>query len=198
LHFLWLTKKNPMIKKIQSREQKNPFYSFLMKNFNFYEVVEGNLLDAKESCIVHQCNCTTTRAAGLAAQLHEKFPWCDIYSKRNGYDLGHIGEALISGNGKDRRYVASLISQIYAGGPSDKTQFYVPHLDEVIADNNNTRVMLFQRALEDLASNGITTFAFPWGIGCGLAKGNWKTYEKILREWANKNKLVVRVYKRDS
>jgi hypothetical protein len=26
--------------------------------------------------------------------------------------------------------------------------------------------------------------ALPWGIGCGLAGGDWKVYEGAIREWA--------------
>lgn len=46
------------------------------------------------------------------------------------------------------------------------------------------------------SEKGVRSVALPWGIGCGLAGGDWVVYEGIIKEWAKKNEDVeVAVYK---
>lgn len=46
------------------------------------EVVTGDLLTVEADLIVHQCNCVTKRAKGLAAALFAAFPEADVYALR--------------------------------------------------------------------------------------------------------------------
>lgn len=41
--------------------------------------IEGDLLDSPCTYIVHQCNCKTTYAKGLAKSLFDKFPHANCY-----------------------------------------------------------------------------------------------------------------------
>jgi len=43
------------------------------------KIVRGNILDATDPVIAHQCNCVSTKAAGLAAQIFDRFPLSDTY-----------------------------------------------------------------------------------------------------------------------
>ena len=74
------------------------------------KTIVGDLLEAKEKYIVHQTNCTSTRgAAGLAYYIYKKFPYSNIYQERdNPYNPGSI---IISGDGKDQRYIVNLMGQ---------------------------------------------------------------------------------------
>jgi hypothetical protein len=44
--------------------------------------------------------------------------------------------------------------------------------------------------LEAVAGLGAKSLAFPYGIGCGLAGGDWKVYETMLRDWAAAHPLI--------
>jgi hypothetical protein len=39
----------------------------------------GDLLDATEQFIAHQCNCISQNAGGLAFYLFKKFPYANVY-----------------------------------------------------------------------------------------------------------------------
>jgi hypothetical protein len=61
------------------------------------KIVTGDLL--KANCleypyIIHQVNCTSIRAAGLAKAIFEAFPWADVYSDRSrrGDDVQRFGQ----------------------------------------------------------------------------------------------------------
>ena len=42
----------------------------------------GDLLSATEPFILHQSNCTSKGARGLAAAIHQRFPEADCYKRR--------------------------------------------------------------------------------------------------------------------
>src|SRR5690242_14918048 len=86
---------------------------------------KGNLLDATEQYIAHQCNCITTNSAGLAAQISKHFPYADPYSNRKNIhglrnraveeDRPVPGSIQIYGNGIDQRYVIGMFAQYNPG-----------------------------------------------------------------------------------
>jgi len=47
------------------------------------EMIKGDILDAKEDYILHQVNCVSTAAKGLAASIFTRFPECNIYTLRS-------------------------------------------------------------------------------------------------------------------
>jgi O-acetyl-ADP-ribose deacetylase (regulator of RNase III) len=145
-------------------------------------IVEGDLLDADEQYICHQCNCITTRAAGLAAKIHSRFPHADVYSPRGGRDTP--GGIIISGNGGDERLVISMMAQVYPGGP------------KFPGDLGGDREAMFGRCLDEIAAlAGMESLAFPWGIGCGMAGGSWERYEKMLVEFDGRVSALVSIYR---
>ena len=55
-------------------------------------------------------------------------------------------------------------------------------------DSKISRLKAFEKCLTQIAelhSEESFSVAFPYGIGCGLAGGDWKEYEKMLRDFAN-------------
>lgn len=44
--------------------------------------IHGNLLNAKESYICHQCNCVTIKSHGLSKTISDIYPWADLYKTR--------------------------------------------------------------------------------------------------------------------
>lgn len=135
------------------------------------QTIQGNLLDATEQYIVHQCNCVSVQTAGLAYSIFHKFPYADVREKHlNGHS--EPGTIDIHGNGKDQRYVINLFGQYYPGEPR------YPGSKK---DGYDARIYYFMRGLDEVFSiPGIESVAFPWMIGCGLAGGDWERYERLL------------------
>jgi O-acetyl-ADP-ribose deacetylase (regulator of RNase III) len=172
------------------------------------KVIKGDLLESKEKYIVHQTNCCSTGAGGLAYYLFKKFPYADVYSCRDrsmhlGWSTDEIGSRpavehdqpgtiIIRGNGKDQRYVVGVMGQYYPGGPG-----YGKHRD---IDGPIVRQRYFHQALWELAQiENLESVAFPYGIGCGLAAGDWEVYFKILNNFADylSGKVDVVIYQKD-
>lgn len=156
---------------------------------NHVETVNGNLLDAKEDYIVHQCNCVSTGAKTLAEQIFKKYPYANTYLHRirgvkNTYDKP--GTIEILGNGKELRYIVNMYSQFY------------PSVAKYGNDTKEKRVQWFKECLHELGmieEIGNKTFAMPYLIGCGAAGGDWETYKGMIEDFANEKKVKVVLYK---
>lgn len=154
------------------------------------EIVTGDLFEATEKYLVHQCNCVTNKAAHLAKDMFDKFPHADIYSPRTAPDKpGHI---IIKGNGQDERYVVALLGQYYPG----KARYPLSSLDGI-----PVREKYFYHALLRLAKEpALESIAFPWRIGCGAAGGDWEHYLEMITNFANyvgTKDVKVRIYRRE-
>jgi hypothetical protein len=139
-------------------------------------VIKGNLLHASEKYIAHQTNCVTHRAAHLSRDVFRKFPHADIYSKRNIPDKP--GTIIVRGDGKRQRYVINMLGQIYPGSPKFQGMGY---------DTWRHRESYFNCCLHAiLRLSNLDSIAFPYGIGCGAAGGDWESYRDMLRWFTSK------------
>jgi O-acetyl-ADP-ribose deacetylase (regulator of RNase III) len=146
-------------------------------------IVSGDLLDATELYIGHQCNCITSgRGAGLAKVLFEKFPYANTYAQRKV--PSEPGSYSVHGAGKDRRLIANFYAQYYPGKPKQRQDTKDQRLEWLISSMDR-----FVREC------GPSEFALPYGIGCGLAGGNWETYHEALKKFAGDRNLKIRLYK---
>lgn len=148
---------------------------------NMIKTIVGDLLEAKEKYIVHQTNCVTTGAGGLAKFLFNKFPYADVYSTRTEEDRtinllrDKPGSITICGNGQDQRLIVNLMGQLYPGG------FW----DDMPEDNEEMRHKFFHKALLKLSKiPDLESVAFPFKIGCGIAGGNWEWYLGTINNFA--------------
>lgn len=154
------------------------------------EIVTGDFFSSEEKYICHQCNCVTSTAAHLAKDVFEKYPYANIYAKRQEHDKpGHI---IIKGNGQDQRYVVALLGQYYPGKPK------YPHSN---LDGTAIREKYFHQSLLRLAKvPDLESIAFPWRIGCGAAGGSWDHYLGTLTNFAQyvetKQGAKVVIYRR--
>ena len=141
-------------------------------------LVNGNLLDAKETYLCHQCNCVSFRSAHLAKDVFNRFPYANVYREHINGCEDEPGTILIRGNGEDKRFVVAMFGQLL---PGKSRRPY----DKDYEDCDDLRLLFFQdclNALQDLEIPG--TFAMPYGIGCGAAGGDWKEYYKLIEEFA--------------
>jgi O-acetyl-ADP-ribose deacetylase (regulator of RNase III) len=142
------------------------------------KIVNGSLLDSDYQYIAHQCNCHSQRGAGLASAIFKAFPWADVYSSRSerGNDSSLFGSITIHGDPKrDQRVVINIYGQLKPGKPSPGR------------DSAASRLQAFRKALDKIAElPELESIGFPYGIGCGLAGGDWNEYEKLLEDFAER------------
>jgi len=151
------------------------------------EVVQGDICDVGCQYIAHQCNCVTTHAAHLARQIFTKYPYADIYLDRIYSKIKTIkdlpmdqrpGRIVVSGNGIGQRYVINMLGQVFPGRPRFITGM----------DTEKLREHYFLQCLWRVSRiSGLREVAFPYGIGCGAAGGDWLKYEMSIREYADAN-----------
>jgi O-acetyl-ADP-ribose deacetylase (regulator of RNase III) len=142
------------------------------------KIINGNLLDSDCLYIAHQCNCYSRRGAGLASAIFKAFPWADVYSSRSerGNDTSLFGSITVHGDPKRKeRYVVNIYGQLKPGKPSPGR------------DSAASRLEAFGKALDQIAKlPELESIGFPYGIGCGLAGGDWNEYERFLEDFADR------------
>lgn len=133
--------------------------------------ISGNLITTPVDIIVQQCNCTTSTTKGLS----------DVIKKSLGvyiYDQSRqTGTIIVNKTRKDvPGYVANFMAQRGPGKPRG-------------TDSYENRLAWFSLCLDHLRAYlqnhpEMKSVAFPHGIGCGLAGGNWRDYRKYINDFA--------------
>lgn len=146
-------------------------------------IITGDLLEATEDYIAHQCNCVSSEAKTLAKDLFDKYPHANTYPRRTDKskysEPGTIG---ICGRRSHRRKIINMYAQYYPTGP-------------VGFDTARYREKLFEECLESIGLNTDGTIAMPFKIGCGAARGSWPAYYKMIESFCVKFNRSVVLYK---
>lgn len=133
--------------------------------------VNGDILTLperdKDTIICHQVNCKGVMGAGLAKQIRSKWPI--VYNEY--IRVVDICEKLILGNFQNievgpHLYVANLYGQDGYGRDKCYTNY----------------AALASALFRIMKENPHATFRIPYGLGCGLAGGNWETVFNIIKE----------------
>lgn len=150
---------------------------------------DGDILSNAYGIICHQVNCRGVMGAGLAKQVKEKYP--KVF---NWY-----------------KYYCESISPIHLLG---YTQFVTVDEDKasnptlvvanLFAQDNYGRGKLYTdyKALEkclksvyNIANAHNLPVYIPYGIGCGLAGGDWSKVENLIKEIFNDCKVLCTIVK---
>lgn len=167
---------------VVKKTEKNFIFSFLVATMTIIEVIEGDLLESNEHYIAQQCNCVTTKPHGLSQSIAKKYPWANIYAQRCARSANTALKPSIPGtidistspNGETR------IIHLYAQWTSGKSGSYNRYYPETFNDTMQNRISWFRLCLEHLDQLQLHRVAMPYGIGCGLAGGDWPTYQSML------------------
>jgi O-acetyl-ADP-ribose deacetylase (regulator of RNase III) len=144
------------------------------------KIINGNILDATENILCQQVNTCGVMGAGLAKQIINKYPsvyWeykqiCDTPK----YLLGEVLYITI----KPNKFIACLFGQ-NGYGRSSKVYTNYQALESALLK------------VKSFAKKQKYSIAIPYGIGCGLANGDWNiVYDIINRIFDNYN---VTIYK---
>jgi O-acetyl-ADP-ribose deacetylase (regulator of RNase III) len=155
----------------------------------------GDLLTAKEEYIIHQCNCTSSTAAGLAQAITTKFPYAAPYTHRRP-NPAHRSRCLPEDASKPGTI------QVWRSPSADSPHFIGLYAQQgpgkpYGVDSRSAREEWFRYCLGLIEKiSEVKSVAFPWQIGCGLAGGDWRVYEGMIWEWAeNHPDISIVVYK---
>lgn len=175
----------------------------IVKHIDMLTIKFRNLLDAQEEYIVQQCNCIGTRTNGLSRQIALRFPHADPYRWKHPLTPGGFiaiqedrhtpGEIEVLGDkSKGERPVICMFAQVGPGRPystCNSTGIYG-------IDNHDARSLWFARCLENIVKEvNPSSLAFPYGIGCGLAGGDWQNvYNPILQRFSQRHHIAVVLY----
>jgi len=143
------------------------------------EIISGNILDVQKGIIVHQVNCLGVMGAGLAKHIRDKYPqhYQDyikkVNSRKNKREL--LGK-VIATKINDDLYIVGIFGQYDIGYDKCYTDYnaIIESLDSIAWFRNK---MLLQDLKKEL------DIYIPYGIGCGLAGGDWNKVSDILNRW---------------
>ena len=136
--------------------------------------VEGNILEAAKApaVIVQQVNCLGVMGAGLAKQIATKWPVVKLHYTNlcRGFEahspelMGEVQFVEVS----ESVYVANLFGQNGYGRGQCFTDYTV-----------------YPRALKSLLQAPVQSpqVYIPYGLGCGLAGGDWSVMEPLLEKY---------------
>jgi len=160
------------------------------------KIIKGDITESECKYLAHQCNCNTVKSHGLSKTIADKWPWADIYSKRVaiGYRNATIKPSipgtieLITNQNSDeddKKMIICLFAQWAPGKCGDYARYY----PKTYNDTKENRLAWFKECLAKIDELNLDEIAMPYKIGCGLAGGNWKTYEQILE--STKTRIVL-------
>ena len=144
------------------------------------KLIEGDILTpptrSGNTIICHQVNCRAAMGAGLARQIRDKWPIVfDEYVKVcSPKKLGDFQVVQVA----QQLYVANLFGQLIFGRDKRQTNYAA------------LGTALF-RAMKEYPN---ATFRIPYGLGCGLAGGDWATVLNLIEEAANAWNVNVEIW----
>jgi O-acetyl-ADP-ribose deacetylase (regulator of RNase III) len=163
------------------------------------EIIEGNILKAKETYLVQQCNCLTVTSHGLSKTLAKTYSWGDPYRNRKSLnyrncavpeDRDKPGTIKILQSPDNTKAIICMFAQWAPGKP----QRYKSYPD-IEMDTYSNRQKWFQECLERVEKINVTELAFPWKIGCGLAGGNWNKYYNMIKAFSDRTGIKCTLYR---
>lgn len=130
-----------------------------------------NILTTDADILVHQVNGLGVMGAGLAKQIAHKYPHVERAYKRFVHEHGGTPETLLG----QHQFVAT----------DDFTVANVFGQARIGRDRRQTNYNALEKGLERVAhtarSNELSV-AIPYGIGCGLAGGEWQVVSSIIEK----------------
>ncbi|KIN27490.1 macro domain-containing protein [Bacillus subtilis] len=156
------------------------------------KIVKGNILDASEDIIVQQVNCKGVMGAGLAKAILNKYPNVkkEYQSFRNfNLNKGLTDKDLLGLVNYVRVSDVKVIANIFGQVNIKKNRF-----DNTVYTKTDalTRGLKEVKELSKQLNNSV---AIPYGIGCGLAGGDWNIISELIESIFSDYKVTI--YKLD-
>ena len=146
--------------------------------------IKGNIFDKNitghELIICHQVNCKGVMGAGLAKQMRTKFPKLYEEYRRRCYSVNNsnvlLGKVFFYYNYGDVLGENYIVADIFAQNEYGREKCYTDY------DALRKGLSKIREIATPLPARTLTTVRIPYGMGCGLAGGNWNTVFQIINE----------------
>lgn len=151
-----------------------------------YELINGNLLDAKADFICHQVNCQGKMGSGVAKAVRERYP--NVYEQYKLFcDINRIEQLL------------GFSQYVKVSDDADKQPYYVINMfaqaNYGYDGKQYTSLEAFKKCLESINSHCIGyTVAFPWKIACCRGGADWNVVLPMILETLT-NVREIKFYK---
>lgn len=157
----------------------------------------GDVLDTPIRIIAHQVNCKGVMGAGLAKQIRDKYPRVYSCYKKHcetfNYDL--LGAKAHIVNSDDTRKPEHIFINIFGqdgyGRESVQTNY------QAFKDSLTEGLEFYRAVACDCNYTVQIPIAIPYGIGCGLAGGDWNKIKNILEEIEQEENVLFFAYKKE-
>ena len=151
-----------------------------MSMTNNIKIIENDLLKVDVDVIAHQVNCKGVMGAGLARQVREQFPAVYEAYRRACNNVAKSSDLL--GKIQIKQGIVNLFAQDGYG------------TDRRYTDYKALATCLNKLALY-MTEHKMKTLALPYGLGCGLAGGDWKVVHEIIRDIFTPSEITVYICK---
>lgn len=140
----------------------------------------------KDNVILTHCsNCFNTMGSGIAKVIKDKYPKAyEADCRTEKGDKDKLGTYSFEKVAEKEKYIANLYGQYFYGRKElgDRDVSY------------DALYNAFQKLFKDIRAGNYCVLV-PYGIGCGLAGGNWGIVEKMIDILANGYNIEVIVCK---
>jgi hypothetical protein len=170
--------------------------------------VRADILGARDDYILQQCNCLCIRGHGLAATLAQRFEYANPYALRHPIgtrNLAVVADRATPGSfsilydpDQKQPAIINLFGQWRPGSVTAPYFHSYPESDP--PETINIRERWFATGLTAIGDylrqsnpQRVNTIAVPYHIGCGLAKGDWTNYSRMLAEFQEAYKDVAQL-----
>lgn len=162
-------------------------------------IMNGDLLETPFQFIARQVNCMGVMGAGLAKQIAQRYPF--VYAAYRDYcaDWDYSEELLGKAygikceNSSNSRVIYNLFSQYQYG--RDKKYTKEAALEESLWKMIND--IRFHYSRKGTGGMGQICIAIPYGLGCGLAGGDWNEISKIITRVEKEENALFIAYKKE-
>ncbi|PLC14199.1 hypothetical protein BV582_21780 [Bacillus paralicheniformis] len=140
-------------------------------------IVKGNILDASEDIIVQQVNCKGVMGAGLAKAILNKYPNVkkEYQSFRNfNLNKGLAEKELLGLVNYVRVTDGKVIANVFAQVNIKKNRY-----DKTVYTQTEALTKGLKE-VKELSKQLNKSIAIPYGIGCGLAGGDWSIISELI------------------
>lgn len=150
------------------------------------KIIKGNILDMKNGLIIQQVNCKGVMGAGLAKQIrnkwdivyHDYIKHIELYRNKNWGLLGSINSTTV----EHGVTVYNFFSQDTYGRIGRHTNY------KAFEDCLHKLIKRFENSKVDPKDFNVY---FPYGIGCGLAGGDWNVISSLIEKYFP-NAIIVK------
>ncbi len=174
--------------------------------------VVGDLLEGDSDLIIQQLNCLCVSPHGLSASIARKYPYANVYKTRQAVGRRNLaipehrpqpGTVVISSS-ESYPYVSGIFGQYDFGKAYNRNNRppYIDNSNTIITETKELREQWFENGLAILKDwvarggydNPDFKIGIPYGIGCGLAGGNWTNYHSMLTEFSQGLKCQITLF----